>query len=82
MFATITLVVCLAAQPELCETVFPNSAHPDGAPMSFFECLGAGGQSAALQWLREHPDYVARKLQCTISNDAGRARARLEQPEA
>lgn len=82
MFATITLVVCLAAQPELCETVFPNSVHTDGAPMTFFECLGAGGQSAALQWLREHPSYVARAIQCTISNDGELARDRLAQPEA
>jgi len=56
MFALLSLMVCLAAQPVVCETVTPDYAYSDtGQPPTFFECLGPVGQDVARQWLAEHP---------------------------
>jgi hypothetical protein len=52
MYALLSLVVCLAGQPAICETVTPDLVHPDtGQPPTLFECLGVGGQeSRAAGW--------------------------------
>ena len=83
MFALLSLVVCLAGQPDVCETVTPDYVrHDTGQPPSFFECLGAGGQDVARRWLAEHPAYVLRRIQCSVANDPARLRDRIESPEA
>lgn len=83
MFALLSLVVCLAAQPVVCETVIPDYAHHDtGQPPTFFECLGPAGQDVARQWLAEHPGYVLRRMQCSVAIDPGRLRDRIESPSA
>ena len=54
MYALLSLVVCLAGQPAVCETVTPDLVHPDtGQPPTLFECLGVGGQHIARSWLDE-----------------------------
>jgi hypothetical protein len=45
------LVVCLAGQPAICETVIPDYVYQDtGQPLTVFEFLGAGGQDIARKW--------------------------------
>jgi hypothetical protein len=79
MFALLSLVVCLSHTPAACETVTPDYVHQDtGQAPTFFECLGAGGQSVARQWLSEHPGYVLRRVQCSIANDPHKLRAQVE----
>ena len=52
MFALISLMVCLAAQPVVCETVTPDYVYSDmGRSPTFFECLGPVGQDIARHWL-------------------------------
>ena len=80
--AIVSLVVCLAAAPDRCETVLPDYQHVDGSSVTFFECLGASGQSIAQRWVSEHPDYVLRRVQCSMASDAAKLRAQLAQPEA
>ena len=83
MFALLSLVVCLAGQPALCETVTPDYDHPDtGQPVSLFECLGVGGQGIARRWLAENPAYVLRRVQCSVANDPARLRDQVESPRA
>ena len=83
MFALLSLVVCLAGQPALCETVTPDYVRSDtGQPVSFFECLGAGGQDIARRWLAENPAYVLRRVQCSVANDPARLRVQVESPRA
>ena len=82
MHAILSLIVCLSAQPSVCETVLPDYTHADGQPVTFFECLGAGGQSIANLWLSEHPGYALQAVQCSIGNDAEILRDRISQPEA
>ena len=83
MFALLSLLVCLAGQPAVCETVTPDYLHPDtGQAPSFFECLGAGGQDIARKWLTENPAYVLRRIQCSVANDPVRLRDRIESPRA
>ena len=83
MFALLSLVVCLAAQPLVCETVTPDYTHRDtGAPPTLFECLGPVGQDIARQWLAEHPSYLLRRIQCSIASDPERLRDRIESPRA
>lgn len=82
MFALVSLVVCLAAQPHVCETITPDVVRVDGSLPSFFECLGASGQEIARDWLAEHPAYTLRRIQCSVANDAEQLRATIEQPEA
>lgn len=83
MVSILSLVVCLAAQPHVCETVTPDVVRADtGAPPSFFECLGVTGQEIARDWLAEHPAYVLRRVQCSIGNNAEQLRNSVEQPEA
>jgi hypothetical protein len=82
MTALLSLLVCLAAQPAVCETVTPDVVRADGAQPSFFECLGSGGQEIARDWLAAHPAYVLRSVRCSIGNDAEQLRATIEQPEA
>ena len=54
MFALLSLVVCLAAQPVVCETVTPDHVYSDtGRSPTFFECLGPVGQDIARHWLAE-----------------------------
>lgn len=66
MFAVLTLLACLVGQPDRCEVVYPPSMNPQtGTPMTFGECLGIGGQVAALQWLKENPGYVVKRVRCT-----------------
>jgi hypothetical protein len=82
MFALVSLVVCLAANPVVCETVLPDVVRADGTAPSFFECLGASGQEIARDWLAAHPAYTLRRIQCSIASDAERMRSQLQQPEA
>jgi hypothetical protein len=83
MFALLSLVVCLASAPGVCETVTPDYVRQDtGAPPTFFECLGATGQDIARKWLRENPAYRLRRIQCSMANDAQRLRDRVESPRA
>jgi hypothetical protein len=83
MFALLSLVVCLAAQPVVCETVTPDHVYSDtGQPPTFFECLGRVGQDIARQWLAEHPEYRLHRVQCSIANDAERLRDQVESPRA
>ena len=47
MFVLLSLVVCLAGQPAICETVIPDYVHQDtGQSPTLFECLGVGGQAS------------------------------------
>ena len=83
MFVLLSLVVCLAAQPLVCETVTPDYAHRDtGEPPSLFECLGPVGQDIARRWLAEHPGYLLRRVQCSVASDPGRLCDRIESPRA
>jgi hypothetical protein len=83
MFALLSLVVCLAAQPLVCETVTPDYVHRDtGEPPTLFECLSSVGQDVARQWLAEHPGYLLRRVQCSIASDPGRLRDQIESPRA
>jgi hypothetical protein len=82
MFALLSLVVCLAANPMICETVTPDMVRSDGREITFFECLGASGQEVAGAWLLEHPQYVLRRIQCSFGNSREQLRERIETPEA
>jgi hypothetical protein len=82
MFALLSLVVCLASQPAVCETVTPDYVHQDGGAPTFFECMGPGGQQIARRWLAEHPGYRLRRIQCSVANDPERLRDQIESPEA
>jgi hypothetical protein len=83
MYALLSLVVCLTSQPAICETVIPNYSHYDtGQPPTLFECLGVGGQDIARKWLDEHPNYLLRRIQCSIASDRDRLRDRIETPRA
>ena len=83
MFALLSLIVCLAGQPAVCETVTPDYVHSaTGQPVSFFECLGVGGQGIARRWLAENPAYVLRRVQCSVANDPARLRDQVESPRA
>ena len=83
MYALLSLVVCLAAQPAICETVIPSHVHQDnGQPPTFFECLGVGGQEIARKWLDEHPGHLLRRIQCSIANDPARLRDQIATPQA
>ncbi len=83
MFVLLSLVVCLAGQPAVCETVTPDYVHRDsGRSPTFHECLGPTGQMIARNWLAEHPGYLLRRVQCSVANDPVRLRDRIESPEA
>ena len=83
MYALLSLIVCLAGEPAVCETVIPDYAHQDtGQPPTLFECLGVGGQAIARRWLDEHPGHVLRRIQCSIGSDAADLRERIETPQA
>ena len=82
MIALVSLVVCLAAQPHVCETVTPDVVRVDGSAPTFFECLGASGQEIARDWLAEHPQYQLQRIQCSVGTNAEQLRATIEQPEA
>jgi hypothetical protein len=81
MFVLLSLVVCLAGQPAICETVIPDYVHQDtGQSPTLFECLGVGGQGITRKWLDEHPGYLLRRIQCSVANDADRLRHRIDTP--
>ena len=82
MFALLSLVVCLAGQPAVCETVTPDYAHQDTGQPPTFECLGPHGQGIARQWLDQNPQYLLRRIQCSVANDAARLRDQVESPSA
>ena len=83
MIALVSLVVCLSGMPAVCETVVPDYVdQTTGQPPTFYECLGVGGQGIALRWLREHPGYRLRRIQCSIASDGPMARERIESPRA
>jgi hypothetical protein len=83
MFALLSLVVCLAGSPVVCETVTPDHVRRDtGEPPTFFECLGPSGQEIARKWLDEHPAYRLRRIQCSVANDPERLREQVESPRA
>ena len=83
MYVVLSLIVCLAHQPAICETVIPDFAHPvTGQPPTLFECVGVGGQDIARSWLDQHPGYLLRRIQCSIASDGDRLRDRIETPRA
>jgi hypothetical protein len=83
MFALLSLVVCLASAPAVCETVTPDHVRQDtGQPPTLFECLGPTGQEIARQWLDENPGYRLRRIQCSAANDPQRLRDQVESPRA
>lgn len=83
MLALLSLVVCLARMPAVCETVIPDYVREDtGQPPGFFECLGVAGQEIARRWLAEHPGYVLRRVQCSVANDLPRLRGQIRSPAA
>jgi hypothetical protein len=83
MYALLSLVVCLAGEPAICETVIPDCAHPDtGQPPTFFECLGVSGQDIARRWLDEHPGHLLHRIQCSIANDPASLHDQIATPEA
>ena len=83
MFALVSLVVCLAAQPIVCETVTPDYVSSDtGRSPTFFECLGPLGQDVARHWLAENPSYLLRRVQCSVATDPEHLRDQVESPRA
>lgn len=83
MFVLLSLVVCLSAQPHVCEVVTPDYVQAEtSAPVSFFECLGFVGQDVARRWLEEHAEYRLKRIQCSVGSDPERLRAQIQQPEA
>jgi hypothetical protein len=83
MFVLLSLIVCLAGQPAICETVIPDYVHEDtGQPPTLFECLGIGGQDIARKWLAEHPGYLLRSVNCSVASDPDALRDRIESPRA
>jgi hypothetical protein len=83
MFALLSLVVCLAAQPVVCETVTPDYVYSNtGRSPTFFECLGPVGQDIARNWLAENPSYLVRRVQCSVATDSERLRDQVESPRA
>ena len=83
MYALLSLVVCLTGQPAICETVIPDYIYQDsGQPPTLFECLGAGGQDIARQWLDDHPGHLLQRIPCSMANDPARLRERIETPQA
>lgn len=81
MFALLSLVVCLAAQPIVCETVTPDYVHSEtGQSPTFFECLGPAGQDIARQWLAENPNYLLHRVQCSVATDPERLRDQVASP--
>ena len=83
MYALLSLVVCLAGQPAICETVTPDLVHPDtGQPPTPRHSNKVGGQDIARSWLQEHPGYLLRRVQCSVANDPDRLRERIETPRA
>lgn len=83
MFVLLSLIVCLAGQPAICETVIPDYVHEaTGQPPTLYECLGIGGQVIARQWLAEHPGYLLRRIRCSAANDPEALRERIESPRA
>ena len=85
MYALLSLVVCLAGEPAICETVTPDYAHPDtGQPPTFFECLGV-----AVRTLRADGSMSIRAICCTAFSArsptirlACAIRSRPQRPEA
>jgi hypothetical protein len=83
MFVLLSLIVCLAGQPAICETVIPDYVHEHtGQPPTFYECLGIGGQAIARKWLDEHPGYLLRRVRCSVASDPDLLRDRMESPRA
>jgi hypothetical protein len=83
MFALLSLVVCLAVQPVVCETVTPDYVYSaTGRSPTLFECLGPVGQDIARHWLAENPSYLLRRVQCSIATDAELLRDQVESPRA
>lgn len=72
MIATLTFVMCLAADPKVCRVAEPG---PDLLPpaMTMQECVLFGQQIAALLreeiLLIEGTEYVLRKWRCTPGQD-------------
>ena len=83
MYALLSLVVCRAGQPAICETVIPGYAHPEtGQPPTLFECLGVGGQDIARQWLKDRPGHLLQRIQCSVASDPARLHDRIATPQA
>lgn len=83
MVALLSLVVCLVAQPVVCETVTPDYVYADtGRSPTFYECLGAVGQDIARRWLADNPRYELRRVQCSVATDAELLRDQVESPQA
>jgi hypothetical protein len=58
MNAVLIMILCLAGNPERCETIRP-AEWP--AQVSLLEC-GVFGQHFASDWLRLHPSYADYRL--------------------
>lgn len=78
MMTIITVVACLKAAPLVCQSFPAVLSHEDGSPVTFYECLGVGGQEYLRRFTEEHPDMIPQKLRCTITNDPSKAMGLLE----
>lgn len=76
MLTIMSLVACLQANPTVCPTFIAP------VEMSFYECLGIGGQHVALEWQKQHPEYRVKKIRCTVTNDPEKALELLEDQPA
>ena len=82
MLSLLSLLVCLSSEPSTCRTVVPHYTRVDtGAGLTYFECLGVGGQDIARRWLAEHDGYRLRSIRCSITNDPEALRRKLEDVE-
>ena len=64
MLITLSLVFCLAGQPNNCQTVTPS--REDG--WSGLPGCVLRGQELAVEWLAEHPKWELFRIRCTPGN--------------
>jgi hypothetical protein len=55
----LVLIVCLAKEPDKCQTVY---LREDG-PVSMMQCLFNGPKQAA-KWAEQNPGYVVKRWNC------------------
>ena len=64
MLITLSLVFCLAGQPNNCQTVTPSAE--DG--WAGLPGCALRGQELAAQWLADHPKWELFRIHCTPGN--------------
>ena len=85
MFALLSLVVCLAAQPAICETVTPDYVHQDtGERPTLFECLGSEARVSRASGSTSTQDifWIGTSALPRMMGIACAIRSRLREPEA